>query len=305
MMDMISIIVPVYNAERYLHRCIDSIRNQTYQNLDIILVDDGSSDSSLRICENYAKLDNRIRVFHKENGGQASARNYALDRATGNYIGFVDNDDWVLPTMYEKLLDLIKKNHADVARCDDFISDEDMKLCITPEIKVIEKEEYFYLIFQDIVGSHVTNRLFRRDVIGKHRFPHSRTIEDMRFMRLILPNIHREVHTSEKLYFYTIRYDSASYVYAKSYINSYERACEYQDRYLEARVKYPHMQDLLLYKATKFSCSSWVRILKKICKNIKEFKNVNQFLVAYKKEIMKVKNLNLPYKLFVLLLLDI
>ena len=102
-MDKISVIVPVWNAEPFLHRCVDSILAQTYQNLEVLLVDDGSTDSSLQICQSYADKDSRVQVFHKENGGQASARNYALDRVTGDFIGFVDDDDWIYPEMYEKL----------------------------------------------------------------------------------------------------------------------------------------------------------------------------------------------------------
>lgn len=102
---------------------MDSIVNQTYENLEILLVDDGSTDDSLQICREYEEKDARIRVFHKENGGQGSARNLALDHCTGEYIGFVDNDDWIFPKMYERMVELIRKYGADVARCDD-LSDE-------------------------------------------------------------------------------------------------------------------------------------------------------------------------------------
>ena len=102
-MDKISVIVPVWNAHEYLNRCVDSILAQTYKNLEVLLVDDGSTDDSLAICRQYAEQDKRVRVFHKDNGGQASARNYALDRATGDYIGDVDKDDRILPTKYQRL----------------------------------------------------------------------------------------------------------------------------------------------------------------------------------------------------------
>ena len=103
MEDKISVIVPVWNAHEYLNRCVDSILAQTYKNLEVLLVDDGSTDDSLDICRRYAESDSRVLVFHKENGGQASARNYALERVTGDFVGFVDNDDWIFPTMYERL----------------------------------------------------------------------------------------------------------------------------------------------------------------------------------------------------------
>ena len=93
--ELISIIVPVYNVEKYLKKCVDSIVNQTYKNLEIILVDDGATDSSGEICDELEKLDNRIKVYHKENGGLSDARNYGVARATGSYIGFVDSDDYI------------------------------------------------------------------------------------------------------------------------------------------------------------------------------------------------------------------
>lgn len=102
---LISVIVPVYNVVDYLQRCVDSIRNQTYPNLEIILVDDGSTDKSGALAEKMAMEDRRIRVFHKENGGASSARNLGISMAEGDYIGFVDGDDYIEPKMYERLLD--------------------------------------------------------------------------------------------------------------------------------------------------------------------------------------------------------
>lgn len=114
---LISVIVPVYKAEPYLEKCVDSIRNQTYQNLEIILVDDGSPDRCGEMCDELAGEDSRIRVIHKENGGQSSARNAGLDIMTGEFVGFVDSDDWIEPDMYQKLYDLTVKHNAQIAAC--------------------------------------------------------------------------------------------------------------------------------------------------------------------------------------------
>ena len=102
--ELLSIIVPVYNTEPYLCRCIDSVINQTYRNLEIILVDDGSADGSGRICDAYAETDARVRVIHQKNGGQANARCAGIEVAKGKYLGFVDSDDWIACEMYENLL---------------------------------------------------------------------------------------------------------------------------------------------------------------------------------------------------------
>ena len=112
---LISVIVPVYNVEKYLERCVNSIINQTYQNLEIILVDDGSPDNCGAICDEFAEMDNRIKVIHKENGGLSSARNTGLDIATGEYIAFVDSDDWLELDTYEWFISAIKDN--DIAIC--------------------------------------------------------------------------------------------------------------------------------------------------------------------------------------------
>jgi len=117
MKDKISIIIPVYKVEEYLPRCIDSLRNQSFQNLEIILVDDGSPDNSGKICDEYALKDSRIKVIHKENGRAYDARNKGLDIATGDFIGFMDSDDFIHPEMYQSLYNLLVKYDADIAQC--------------------------------------------------------------------------------------------------------------------------------------------------------------------------------------------
>ena len=116
-MDTISVIVPVYNIEGYLGKCIDSIIAQTYKDLEIILVDDGSSDHCGAICDKYAKKDNRIKVIHKPNGGLSDARNHGIEAATGSYLGFVDGDDYIEPQMYEKLHNALVENDAEMSIC--------------------------------------------------------------------------------------------------------------------------------------------------------------------------------------------
>ena len=136
--------------------------------------------------------------------------------------------------------------------------------------------------------------------IGITRFPYSKTIEDMRFMREILPRIKREVSTNEKLFFYTIRENNTSKVYARTYINAYERAEEFQSRYCEALEKYPQYCDLLLCKATSFSCSAMKALLHEKKKNTAEFKKMHAFVKKYKKDILKQGGVHLKYKLFIL-----
>ena len=117
MEDLISVIIPIYKVEAYLDRCVRSILSQSYQNLEIILVDDGSPDQCGKMCDDFAALDSRIRVFHKENGGLSDARNYGVEYANGKYIAFIDSDDYVESHYVEYLHDLIVSNDADIASC--------------------------------------------------------------------------------------------------------------------------------------------------------------------------------------------
>ena len=116
-MDLISVIVPVYRTEAYLDRCIESIVDQTYTNLEIILVDDGSPDRCPQMCDEWARRDTRIRVIHKKNGGLSDARNAGMAAATGEYIGFVDSDDWIKPDMFRLLYEKMEQMQSDIAAC--------------------------------------------------------------------------------------------------------------------------------------------------------------------------------------------
>ena len=122
----VSIIIPVYNVEKYLNRCIKSILKQTFRDFELILVDDGSPDKCPQLCDDWCKKDKRIWVIHKENGGQSSARNVGLEAARGEYIGFVDSDDWIEKDMLQLLYDSILKCRADISMCD-YVIDKGMK----------------------------------------------------------------------------------------------------------------------------------------------------------------------------------
>ena len=117
MSDKISIIVPIYNVKKYIQQCVESLINQTYKNLEIILIDDGSTDGCGELCDEFGKKDQRIHVIHKQNGGLSDARNKGIDVASGDYIGFVDSDDWISHNMYEKMLSSLKSVNADIAVC--------------------------------------------------------------------------------------------------------------------------------------------------------------------------------------------
>ena len=189
----------------------------------------------------------------------------------------------------------------DVARCDDLSDETEIDKENLAEETTCGGKQYHELVYCDIWGGHVTDRLFKREVIGDCRFPHSKTIEDMRFMRQILPNIRLEAHTSEKLYFYTVRQNNTSFVYARTFINSYERAEEYQSRYEEACSKYPEYKETLLTKSTTFACGSMRILLKEKKGNSEEYRKMLQFLKKNRKSITALKKLPVKYKLFLIM----
>lgn len=209
-MDKISIIVPVYNVEAYLSRCLDSIVHQTYKNLEIILVNDGSKDSSLEICNKYAHEDSRITVINKENGGQSSARNMGLDIATGNYIGFVDSDDWIEPKMYENLLSVLLDNKADVAVCEvyncNYAKGTRIPTGNSGAVVVFDDFNSFcdnlFIPCQFEIRFEIWNKLFRRNVLKNVRFKEGQLYEEIYFMRNVLDKTGRIVCIGEPLYDY-------------------------------------------------------------------------------------------------------
>lgn len=163
---LISIIIPVYNAEKHIGRCIESVMNQTHQCLEIILVDDGSTDSSLEICEKYAKKDERIRVLHKENGGPSSARNYGLKKCCGEYIGFIDADDYIEKEMYEELLCAAVKHNTVISMCGYYrISGEEKNFSgIYEEIEVISNKQLMKDIYTFKYMGVLWNKLFKKSL---------------------------------------------------------------------------------------------------------------------------------------------
>lgn len=209
--ELISIIVPVYNVEQYLRKCVNSIINQTYKNLEIILVDDGATDNSGKMCDELAKTDNRIKVYHKGNGGLSDARNYGVERATGEYIGFVDSDDYIDEEMYEKLYEAIKKEDVDVAECNlKIIYPDRIELFTEKDYhKVCSKKEYLeeYLKIENIFGSACV-RLIKSDVAKKIKFPVGKLYEDTYYAYDLIEKVDRYAIMNNPYYNYLMRENS-------------------------------------------------------------------------------------------------
>lgn len=168
----VSIIVPVYKAEKYIHRCVDSLLAQTFADFEVILVDDGSPDNSGKICDEYASIDSRVKVFHKENGGVSSARQYGLDNATGEYVIHADPDDWVEQDMLGSLYNCAVSQNADMVICDFFVNQGEQQIYRKQQPSMLEHNTVLRELFQQLHGS-CWNKLVRRVCFSNFnvRFP--------------------------------------------------------------------------------------------------------------------------------------
>lgn len=216
-MPEISIIVPVYKVEKYLDRCVESILNQTFTDFELILVDDGSPDNCPQMCDEWEKKDERIRVIHKENGGVSVARNVGLDNAKGNFIGFVDSDDWILPDMYQTLYELIENGKYDISICGIVRTIEEKyidTLRSSEEKYIYSKEEYLKKILkvktQDS-NHYPCNKLYRKEVMDNVKFPEGLSIgEDVESTFLAVVNSEKIIETKKVGYIYWLNLESAT-----------------------------------------------------------------------------------------------
>ena len=191
---LISIIVPVYNVEDYLPRCVESLRNQTYGNLEIILVDDGSTDGTAALCDSLGDEDRRIRVFHKQNGGTSTARNYGIGKAKGEYFGFVDSDDYVEARMYERLMSAIERYGTKAAQIGrDELDPEGNRLpdiCIPPEeTGIISQKDFLRELLMHRGDCSFCTKLIHRDCFAGRGFPEGALNEDFRLLVEMLDQI--------------------------------------------------------------------------------------------------------------------
>jgi len=245
----ISVIVPVYKVEPYLRQCVDSILAQTYKNLEIILVDDGSPDRCPWICDDYEKKDKRIRVIHKENGGLSDARNEGLDIATGDYIGFVDSDDWITPDMYEHLMATILKYHADIAVCDYQESNGKRTLATKSrsrqEKSYTVEEAFREVLLSGEISVTMWNKVYRRSLFDDIRFPSGETFEDGAVFFQLFGKCSCIVHTGKNGYYYRKRAGSITFSEYHSLSRQVQKNYRNLKEYLKTR--YPALIPELRY----------------------------------------------------------
>lgn len=209
---MISVIVPIYNVEKYLARCVDSIVNQTYKNLEIILVDDGSPDRCPQMCDDYAEKDSRIKVVHKKNGGLSDARNEGMAVATGEYISFIDSDDYVSDDFFECLLDVMNKENSDIAECsvvkfyednrfDEFSDDLSVKTYDT-------QDAMSALIAENPFHQHVWNKLYKTELVKDIPYAVGKLNEDEFWTYRVFGRANKVARINKTMYYYFQRSSS-------------------------------------------------------------------------------------------------
>lgn len=268
----VSVMVAVYNTESTLERCVESIQKQTYGDLEIILVDDGSTDHSLALCERLAKTDSRIRVVHEENGGLAQARNTGLANAHGSFYCFADSDDYYLPNMVERLLHAERQTDADIVICDYFKTHgevpsqggqtvpskrfdgpSDGVVCYTPE-------KFMPLLLTDRISSHAMTKLYKPEVWQGVSFPLGNTVEDMYVMPDVFSRAHKVACISDKLYAYwAANPNNTSNSRRWKLSSSWDRALALKKRLAMADASYPDVADEVFRQTASFQVSSYYK----------------------------------------------
>lgn len=251
---LISVIVPVYKVEKYINRCVESIINQSYTNLEIILIDDGSPDSCGQICDQYAEKDSRIKVVHQDNSGLSGARNTGIDMAQGEYIGFVDSDDYIHPRMYELLYEGIKRHKAELVICGfkyvvsegyDIEELHDISTLKTVLVEKLIDDIYKHKGKKTVVA---WNKLYNKRLFENYRYPVGKVHEDEFAVHHLLGMISFAVQLNEELYYYYQRSDS---IVGQGYsVKTLDRLSAYEDRlryYKSKGLRQPYIQAFTHY----------------------------------------------------------
>ena len=267
---LISLIIPVYKVEKYLEKCIQSVINQTYENLQIILVDDGSPDNCGKICDEYAKKDHRIEVIHKSNGGLSDARNKGLEIAKGEYIGFVDSDDYIEADMYEVLYNLLKQYNADVSICN-FYTVSQGKISIKNADNGINEYNRIEILKEILldknIQSYAWNKLYKKELFDEIKYPIGKKYEDIGTTFYLLEKCNKVVVTGKSEYYYINRQDSIVNNVTESTITDYIELIMQRYDYIEKNIK----------ELSSYNKDYLKRILKTAEKDIKSLNEVGDY----------------------------
>ena len=298
-MDLISVIVPIYNVEKYLRRCLDSICNQVYSNLEIVLVDDGSTDSSGKIADEYARRDIRFHVIHKQNGGLSDARNVGLSYCHGKYIVFVDSDDYVTEDYVVVLYDLLKHNHADISAVSLTHKEEELsKINDSTTTKIYNTKEALQDLLYQRISTSANAKMYRAELFSDIRYPKGRLYEDVIATYQIFEKATKVVWCDIKKYWYYVRTDSivrsAFNVKKMDYVYNCEEVLE------EVKKKYPALSKAAESRLLWAAIHIWVNFTERK-KYPEQYQHVYKTIKQYRNSVMSDKVVSTRNKLVVLL----
>lgn len=280
----VSVIVPVYNVELYISKCIESIINQTYQNLEIILVDDGSQDSSGEICDLYENKDGRIRSFHKINGGLSSARNYGIEKATGDWYIFVDSDDWIDENMVQELIESGEKTSAEIVCCGKTlvnINGQMEKIHISKNLFNSPEKIIPLAVFDKEVGISAWGKIYKKGLFEDIRFPENEIHEDVAIMYQLFMKCRKIGVIDKSLYFYRNNPEGIS---KQNYSEKYDVVLKHD---LENEKIIGNNSEELRKIMTIAVANSCVDMLIKIIKTPKGIQIYNKQYKEYKRNLKK------------------
>ena len=245
--DLITIIVPVHNVLKYVPKCLDSVLRQTYSNIEVIVVDDGSNDGSGLICDNFAAKDSRVKVIHQSNQGLSEARNVGLVKASGEYIGFVDSDDWISPQMYERLYGEIVKNRADMAACRMYTATDKgvylRKQGYSDTTKVLTNKEALASMAAAIdISTSACDKLYKKSALLVNPFPQGKYYEDLYSMSDIISRCNNIVYIDAPYYYYYLRKNSITHTLSAQHLMNHFEAAIYRNKRIE--MSYPELKQL-------------------------------------------------------------
>lgn len=291
--DLISIVIPVYKVEKYLEKCIESVLKQTYTNLQIILVDDGSPDNCGKICDEYAKRDSRIDVIHKVNGGLSEARNVGISKAKGRYIGFVDSDDYIKENMYEILLNLIKKYNADASICNlydviegkEYIRNKNNGIQEYSRLDILKE-----VLLDKNIQSYAWNKLYKKELFDEVKYPIGKKYEDIGTTFYIFEKCNKIVVTSEPEYYYLKRSNSLVNNVTESTVFDYMELILQRYLYINDNIKELKQYNDYYLVRTLLTANNDIKELKQIEEKTKQKYNE---LYNISKEILRTNYSNL------------
>ena len=270
----LSVIVPVYNIKQYLERCIDSILEQTFVEYELILVDDGSTDGSGELCEDYKKIDNRIKVIHKKNGGLSSARNAGLKVANGDFISFIDGDDYIENRMYEVMVDAAERTKKDIVVCGRIthLNDNWQKVDFNVSNEVIysRKEAIKEILLMENIDVSACDKIFRRELFEKIRYPEGEINEDAAIIFELLKSANGIVQVGTPFYHYVYRGNSISKSkYTHRFYVAYLNCIKAQKQIVD---EYPDLLGLSKIYCTKV-CGALLQSISEDKELMKKYKN--------------------------------